>query len=270
MDRNAAAPGYRPGRAGPALPPSNDNLSGSFRVPTRKNRLPLILGIVVVLAIAATIGIVLALHDKPCTGSTCTATDTHTPTNHPTTNQPTTSPPSTPPSTPSTPATPSTIPSVGGSPTLADVMPADLTVGTDCTSNGEPFLDHLSGYYVCTESKRSDMAGMTVWGYEFATKSAYQAGIAQFNNKVSFSPTRAGIKCPPTTGVDGYESWYRDGNDNSSLGHLECYYSGNHKNKDYAWTDDAEYTIIVAEATPSQTFSQLDSWWQHNNVNEAH
>ena len=205
---------------------------------------------------------------QACTGSTCLAATSHTPTNHPTTTPPSTSPPTTPP--PSTPATPSTGPFVGGSPTLADVMPADIDVDEDCNSNGTPFLDHLSGYYVCTESDgsddgRHDRLGLRV-RHEERLPGRHRAVQQQGQVLRRRAPAST---CPPATAVDGYESWYRDGNDDSALGHIECYYSGDHKNKDYAWTDDAERTIIVAEATSSQTFSQLDSWWTHNNTNEA-
>jgi hypothetical protein len=260
MDPNVGAARYVPGRAGPVFPPGADDVSGSIRIPARRNYVPLVVAIVAVVAIIGTIGIVLALRDgDSCTGSACVTGSKQTPS---TTAQPSTH-------VSSQASSPSVAPPAQGPSTLADVMPADLSVDDDCDSDGTPFLDHLSAYYACTESDESTMSGMSVWGYQFATKSAYRAGIAQFNTKVSFSAASAGTACPPTSNGDGSVTWHRNDNVDLALGHLECYYSGNHKNKDYAWTDDADFTIMVAEATPSETFAQLHTWWTRNNNNES-
>lgn len=249
-------PRYAPGRAGLVMP-TTDDISGAFRYPPpRKSNAPLVVGIiagVVVLGVIATIAIALALGTKTdCKTATCTTRPSSSPLH-----------PSTQPPSPS--STPSIVPN-NGVPALADVMPNDIVASEDCDSDGTPFLDHLSTYYACTESAGSTMAGMAVWGYQFATKADYLAGVAQYNTKVVFSPTHAGDACPPASS-DGYVTWHRNDNKSVTLGHLECYYTGSHKNKDYAWTDDTEYTIIVAEATANQTFAQLDAWWTHNNNN---
>jgi hypothetical protein len=148
---------------------------------------------------------------------------------------------------------------------LSDVMPADVSLPACRTTDDVPFSDEVTAYFACREGATAQLAYLQVWGYQFPNAAAYERGVDAFNAFVKFDPTAAEGKCPPAA-TYGSVGWHTLAKPGVEAGLLECY-SDSSENHYYVWTDDAEYTIVVAESSPEQTFGELDAWWRQNNRN---
>lgn len=232
--------------------------AGQFGQPSyitpKKSKAPLIIGIVAgVVLLACVIGGILVFTSKDkCTGSTCTTTPKNS-----------VSPrisiiPSTPPIVPN-----DTVPA------LRTVMPSDVNVTTDCQEGSSlpAGMTNVTVRYTCDEGSSSDLEGAFVDGYQFGTEAAFNQGLLALNTNNGFSPSDAGDVCPPTGSDDsGYTTWHRNNAPSVVLGNLECYANGKGGHV-YVWTDKSERTIIVIVSTSSQSYSEVESWWESNNNN---
>ena len=237
-----------------------DDLSSvGYDVGRRRVPAPLIIGAALAVVIAATVEVILyTSSDARCPAGTCRALGTSSAGR--------TSPGHTP-ATATTPAIPSATPRrvVGTVPPLASVMPADLNLKTCRTKDNQPFLENVTAFFACQEGAAARIPYLQVWGYQFADAAAYQQGIGAFNVFVKFDPDQAEGKCPPAL-TYGSVGWHTLASPSAHAGTLECY-SDTAENHYYVWTDDLEYTIIVAESGPEHAFADLDAWWRHNNRN---
>ncbi|MFC7480497.1 hypothetical protein ACFQX7_11195 [Luedemannella flava] len=208
---------------------------------------------VVVLATIAGLLSYLVLKDKKCEGPECTVT------------APTTSavPPTTATVVPTTGAPVTTGTTSAG---LADHMPSDLNVATDCNTSNIPALANVSGLveqYSCTERSNSTISGATVIGSLFDSKASLKEGLEALNKAVSFSNSNAGKGCPPPAGEnDGVNTWHRSGTPDKTSGVVECYTSTN-KTHVYIWSDEDNYTLFSAETSDKVSFSTLEDWWEN-------
>jgi hypothetical protein len=280
-------PRYAPGKATPYMP-TNDYTQSDYGprafasasqhglIPPpaprpRRNYLPLIVGLVVIAVVGAGALAIFLTSSPSCRGASCTPrSQGHA---HPSTaasKLPVTAGATLPPVVQSAPPAPSPSisgPVLAGPPvSLAKRLPADITVSTCLTTgNYGSFLNArtVAEYYSCTEAVGSTLPNMQVWGYQFTDRESYAAGVNDFNGFVNFNTATAAAVCPPAQG-DGYATWWRGADGSATLGHVECY-ADQSGQPNYVWTDDVEFTIIVAAATTTQSFADLDKWWRANN-----
>ena len=241
-----------------AMPPPFPPQYPQYPPQPSRSKAPLIVGIVAgVLVLAVVAGVLSYVALKPdakkkCEGPECTATSTTA---------------AAPPATsaaplPTTEAPPTT---GSGSNRLADLMPSDLSVATDCNTSNIPALANVNGLVEqlsCTERSNSKIAGSTVIGSLFDSESSLQEGLDALNKAVSFSNSKAGKGCPPKGSAAGVNTWHRSGTPDETAGVLQCYSSTN-KTKVYIWTDKATYTLYSAEAPDSVSFATLEDWWEN-------
>ncbi|HEY7173849.1 MAG TPA: hypothetical protein VH442_02940 [Micromonosporaceae bacterium] len=216
----------------------------------RRIAAPVLAGAAIAIVIAAAVTIIVNLSTSThCQGSTCRSAAI--------VSRSVASPTPTPPAP--------TKAAAANVPPLAAVMPADVDLPKCRTTDEDPFLDDVVAYYACQAGADATLPYLQVWGYQFADQAAYSRGIDAFNGFVKFDPAAAEGKCPPAA-TYGRVSWHTLNAPDVDSGTLECY-SDSSENHYYVWTDDAEYTIIVAESGPEQAFGQLDEWWRQNNRN---
>lgn len=264
------APQHERGTAAPDTPPhhydpTHEFVGPGFNAPPRprppRNHMPLVIGLVVAAVVGAGALVVVLTSHPACRTAACTAPA------RPSRSAAKVLPSPVVPTTPG-PVVTSSIEENGQHPgapvALANRMPGDIAVSS-CLTTGDyaAFLSGVVAYYACTEGNDSTLPGMLVWGYQFADERSYLAGVDSFNSYIHFTTSSAGDRCPPGES-NGYAAWWRQPDPSATLGHLECY-SDQSSQPNYVWTDDVEFTIIVAEARPTQTFTDLDSWWQRNN-----
>jgi hypothetical protein len=239
---------YDPGRFdGPAS-------AGWRRVPA-----PLVIGAVIAAVIATTVVVILETSSAArCPATGCAAARTPS-AGHPSPGETAT--------TTASPGLPSSTPRqvVGTVPPLASVMPADVNLRTCRTKDNQPFLDDVTAFYACQETAGARIPYLQVWGYQFPDQAAYLQGVDAFNAFVKFDPGQAEGKCPPAA-TYGRVGWHTLADPDTDAGTLECY-SDSAENHYYVWTDDVEYTIMVAESGPEHAFADLDAWWRENNRN---
>ncbi|HEU0241644.1 MAG TPA: hypothetical protein VFR11_20640 [Micromonosporaceae bacterium] len=213
---------------------------------------PLIVGIAIAVVIAAAVTVIVYVSTgTPCRGGICAADAPPSPTRSAAT------------ATPTTPAPTQAV--AANVPPLSAVMPADVDLPTCRTTDDDPFLDNVIAYYACQAGATARLPYLHVWGYQFRDQATYAQGVDAFNAFVKFDPTAAEGRCPPVA-TYGSVRWHTLATPDVESGTLECY-SDSSENHYYVWTDDSEYTIIVAESGPEQAFAQLDAWWHDNNRN---
>jgi len=223
-----------------------------YVAPRRSIATPLIVGVAIAVVIAAAVTVIVYVSTgTPCRGGICAADTPPTPTRSATTPPPTTPAP--------------TQAGAANVPPLSAVMPADVDLPGCRTTDDDPFLDNVVAYYACQASATAQVPYLHVWGYQFGDQATYTRGIDAFNAFVKFDPTAAEGKCPPAA-TYGSVRWHTLATPDVESGTLECY-SDSSENHYYVWTDDMQYTIIVAESGPEQAFAQLDTWWRANNRN---
>jgi hypothetical protein len=216
----------------------------------RRIAAPVLAGVAIAIVIAAAVTIIVNLSTGTrCRGNTCRSAAIASRT--------AASPTPTPPAP--------TKAAAANVPPLSAVMPADVELPKCRTTDEDPFLDDVVAYYACQAGADATVPYLQVWGYQFADQTTYSSGIEAFNAFVKFDPAAAEGKCPPAA-TYGRVSWHTINAPDVDSGTLECY-SDSSENHYYVWTDDAEYTIIVAESGPEQAFGQLDEWWRENNRN---
>jgi hypothetical protein len=177
---------------------------------------------------------------------------------------------STPPVQPTTPPVSTTPPPVGGVEPLSTIMnPAGLTpVGTSCVraiTNGLN-ASTLIGRTFCSKTTRSNTV---VWGYQFAGRGAYLAGLAHINSTTGFSSSGASGNCPPTGGAaDGSTGWHANSNPryksrNGQI--LECYFDHTTKGTYpiIVWTMPTQHVVFISQHRVSgSTLTTLVKWWE--------
>jgi hypothetical protein len=213
------------------------------------NRTPLIVGIVLVAVLLVAGGVtafvLLSSKGKPSAGAT------PPPSSHPPSVAPSTPPPSPPPNSDDQ---------------LRRLMPADLTVNTDCTFSRTakaPGMTGIQGHYECNEPSSSNLPNAFVEGFRFDTSDSLSTSLDAFNKYLNMDPKDSNTtdKCPPTSGHPGAETWGHDSGVDE--GNLECYIAKDNTCV-YIWTDDASDAMFYAGSTTSQNCAKLDTWWKND------
>jgi hypothetical protein len=244
--------------------------------PQRKSRLGLFLGGGVAAVIVLYLIIAAVASTFPFTKAKVTPTPTPpvSPSVSPPVS-PSTSPSVSPSVSPST--SPSTSPSVSPSATgtlaalpaglkpLKVLLPIDIQdASTECVDPGKAQWTN-PGLVKAFGCAAPDMAGGNVLAYQMDSTADYNQAWANYNTWANFETSKT-LDCPPGSGQSqgGPGEWW-DGNFPQRAGQvLECF--GTSTGPVYVWTYPTENTFMIAQPPQSWSFSQLETWWEHNSV----
>jgi hypothetical protein len=147
---------------------------------------------------------------------------------------------------------------------LVTLLPNDVTVADDCTTNktgDAPGMFGITAGYECDEPDASDISGGHIEAYQFQSQSALDGSLSAVNLHVAFNQFGDSVHetCPPADGEDGYLRWSVD---DAERGILECYHTDDGECA-YIWTDNTNLALFYAD-TSGQDCSDMEDWWKSN------
>jgi len=149
---------------------------------------------------------------------------------------------------------------------LTSIMhaPGKAPVGTDCTK-AKLFGMRASTIRARIFCSKTAGNGIGIWGYQFKSRPAYQAGVAHMNHYTGFSRMRhLSTSCPPKNGkAAGLVGWYSFTNHKYKQRRgqfLECFRDG--KKPLLIWTMPTQNVFFIAKSgAKGATLKTLLHWW---------